>query len=113
MLLDAASRRLVESFVSTPRRSDYANPRFLDAARAGLDEAASCRRGPRLRHALDLADPRRETAIESLSFGHMVLAGLPVPDLQPRIVSARGAFYPGRMRRSRARYPAEPSISVL
>ena len=44
--------------------------------------------------AVALADPRRESPLESFSFGQMVLHGLPLPKLQVRIRTARGDVYP-------------------
>ena len=40
LILDGASRLLVSSFVGSPRRSDYVNPRLVSAARAELLQAA-------------------------------------------------------------------------
>ena len=91
VILDGASRRLVERYVSRPRRSDYANPRLGRAAREQF--TAACDR-PGMASAIGLADPRRESAAESLSAGHFLLAGLPVPDYQARLPTAHGTFYP-------------------
>jgi hypothetical protein len=85
-----AGRLLVERFVSRPRRSDYANPRLASAAR---EQLLACGRRA-LVAPIAAADPRRESAAESLSAGHFLLAGVPAPDLQRKLVTAQGAYYP-------------------
>ncbi len=90
VILDGAARLLVERFVSRPRRSDYANARLAVAAREQLLE---CGR-PSLAPSIALADPRRESAAESLSAGHFALSRLPTPDYQTRVVTSHGTFYP-------------------
>lgn len=95
MVLDAALRRETAGLLAQVRRRDLANPRLVAAARAPLAEVASSL--PRMRgvrRALPLAHPARESAIESLSFGHMVLAGLPLPDCQFPIATPMGTLYP-------------------
>ncbi len=91
VVLDGAARRLVERYVSSPRRSDYANPRLARTARDQF-MAANGRKG--LASAIRLADPRRESVAESLSAGHFLVAGVPAPDFQTRLVTPRGTFYP-------------------
>jgi hypothetical protein len=91
VLLDAAARQLVERYVSSPRQSDYANPRLAQAAREQFSTA--CAR-PGLALAIASADPRRESVAESLSAGHFMLAGLPAPEYQARIATSHGTFYP-------------------
>lgn len=91
VILDGAARRLVERYVSRPHRSDYANPRLAQAARDQF--TAACDR-PGLASPIGRADPLRESAAESLSTGHFVLAGLPVPQYQARLTTAHGTFYP-------------------
>jgi very-short-patch-repair endonuclease len=44
--------------------------------------------------ALGVASPMRESPIESLSFAHFMLAGLPLPECQVGIRTAGGVFYP-------------------
>lgn len=96
--LDAAARRaLVETVGTRDLRAHYLRDRSLDAARRPLQEAATIAatqftRGPLLR-AVDLADPRRETALESLSFGHMVVADVPLPQLQAPIALGSSRVY--------------------
>ncbi|MEA4943031.1 MAG: DUF559 domain-containing protein [Propionicimonas sp.] len=94
VLLDAAARQLVGSLTANPRRADYANPRLAGAARTTLVDAVGEQRAPGLMTAIAQCDPRCETPIESLSMGHLRLAGLPIPECQPRLVTARGSFYP-------------------
>ncbi|MCW5953193.1 MAG: DUF559 domain-containing protein [Propionibacteriaceae bacterium] len=94
VLLDAAERQLVSTYVASPKRSDFANLRLAKAAQNALWEVARSLRATRLRPAIELADPRRETPIESLSAGHMHLAGLPAPEPQAAIRTPRGTYYP-------------------
>lgn len=91
VILDAADRRLIEHYVSQPRRSDYANPRLAHAAREQFT-AACGRQG--LASAIATADPRRESVAESLSAAHFMLAGLPIPQYQARLATPQGTFYP-------------------
>ena len=91
VVLDAAARKLVERYASHARRSDYANPRLAQAAREQF--TAACAR-PAVASAIATADPRRESAAESLAAGHFLLAGLPVPDYQTRIATPHGTFFP-------------------
>lgn len=97
--LDATLRLGLRSRVGERRlRAAYRRDRLLDEVRAPLLTAAQSA-GTRLsrRHleeVLPLADPRRESANESLSFGHMALAGLPLPELQVRLSTPTGDVYP-------------------
>lgn len=93
VLLDAAARQVCGSLVATPRRSDYANPRMAGLAREAMSEVADVLGVISLRTAISLVDPRRETPIESLTAGHLRLAGLPMPDFQRRISTAIGDFF--------------------
>jgi len=93
VILDAAARQLVGHYVSKPRRSDYANPRLARAARDQLAAAAIGRR-PVPARGIGMSDPVRESAAESLSAGHFLLAGLPVPLYQARVTTRGGTFYP-------------------
>lgn len=94
VILDAVARRLCESYLAAPRRSDFSNPRLVAACREELHRVAATRPGPDPVAAIALADPSRESAAESLSAGHFELAGLPRPRYQARIVTPRGTFYP-------------------
>lgn len=93
LILDGASRLLVSSFVGSPRRSDYVNPRLVSAARAELLQAAGRRSLARLRPVIDLVEPCRESPAESMTAGHLVLAGLPTPVFQAPIKTSMGTFY--------------------
>ncbi len=93
VVLDAALRLLVTAMVPTPRRRDFADPRLAGAAREQVREAWHPRNARAL-GSLALADPVRETAIESLSLGHFHLAGLPAPRCQPAIQTPVGTLYP-------------------
>lgn len=94
VLLDAAARTLCGSYVSRPRRHDYMNPALAQAACDELAEAAIARRRTGLLAAIELAQPARESAAESLSAGYFSLAGLPVPEFQPGIPTPIGIAYP-------------------
>jgi very-short-patch-repair endonuclease len=97
--VDAAARRLLIDAVGERRvRAHYTRPHSLAAAVSPLREAAEhaatqfTRR--RLQEVLALVDPRRESPLESFSFGQMVLHGLPLPQLQVRIRTPEGDVYP-------------------
>ncbi|MCE1175117.1 MAG: DUF559 domain-containing protein [Propionibacteriales bacterium] len=94
VVLDAAARTLCESYVPRARRSDFANPRLVAAARERLQEAAVVCRVTRLGEAIAAVNPARESATESLSAGHIIRAGLPEPLYQAKIDSVMGALYP-------------------
>lgn len=95
VVLDASARLACAEVVLRPRRSDYANPALLASIRAGLRDACAGRNGmsPTLT-AIDLTDPRRESPIESLTAGHLHLAGLPMPEFQAPIQTPMGTLYP-------------------
>jgi hypothetical protein len=94
MLVDAAARRDFANLTGSLDRRHYANERLRRAALVPLEAAVEERRRGqhRLRALVGLADVRRESPLESLSFGHMVEAGLPVPRLQVPI-RANGRTY--------------------
>ncbi len=94
VILDGAARLLCAAMVARPRRSDYANERLAGAAREMLEQASLTRRPSGLASAIALADPRRESAPESLSAGHFHLAGLPSPAYQTMLESPLGRLYP-------------------
>lgn len=94
VVLDGAARVICRSLVTTARRRDYANPRLAAAAVELMAEAARTVRADRLRTALALVDPSRESAAESLSAGQIELAGLPQPRYQAEIRTHHGSFYP-------------------
>jgi very-short-patch-repair endonuclease len=96
--LDAVARRVLISAHGEARvRHASQRQRNVDAAlrplhgaldTVGLRGRAAAARG------VNLADPRRESPAESLSFGHMVLAGLPLPEVQVRLTDDQGEMYP-------------------
>jgi very-short-patch-repair endonuclease len=97
--LDSAARLQLRTQVGERRLRDaYANPKVVDASRALLLEAsphaATVRAARHLAEIVPIADPRRESANESLSYGHFLLAGLPLPDLQVRIRTPEGDVFP-------------------
>ena len=97
--LDSAARLVLREHVGERRLRDaYAKDRPLADSRAPLLEAVRAARTLRTRRHLDevvhLADPRRESANESLSYGHFLLAELPLPELQVRIQTPEGDAYP-------------------
>ena len=94
VLLDSAARLICASLVTQIHRRDYANPQLLHAAVDLLERAATTVRATRLRPALALVNPSRESAAESLSAGHMQLAGIPTPISQAEIRTPIGKVYP-------------------
>lgn len=94
VILDSVARQLCSAFVTSPRRSDYANPRLVEASRNQLAEVAVVRRRAGLLEAIGLADPRRESPAESLSAGHFHVAGLPTPTFQAPVRTPVGTLFP-------------------
>jgi very-short-patch-repair endonuclease len=95
VLLDAAGRRLVESLVAgQARRVDYLRPSFVSAAMEPVTAAALSRRPCSLARAISLTVPARESVAESLSAGHLHLAGLAAPEFQHRIRTSQGDVFP-------------------
>jgi hypothetical protein len=92
-ILDHAARLLIASYVNDPRRPDFANPRFVAAARDALLTAAGRHRA-RLQPTLDLVVPARESPAESLTAGHLHLAGTAMPLFQAEISTPGGMVYP-------------------
>jgi very-short-patch-repair endonuclease len=97
--LDSAARLELRTRVGERRLRDaYTSTPLLEASRAPLLDASRFAATLRTRRSLvdvvPLADPRRESANESLSYGHMLLAGLPLPELQTRIVTPEGDAFP-------------------
>lgn len=97
--LDAAARRFLIAAVGEARMRDhYVRPQSILSARALLVEAAlpAATQFSRARLTEHLAhvDPRRESPLESFSFGQMVVFGLPLPKLQVRIRTPEGDKYP-------------------
>lgn len=99
MVLDSAARlALIEAVGQARLRQAYEDPRRLRAAVRPLVEAADLAAtrlsAKRLSRYLSLADPRRESALESYSFGMILQFGLPLPELQVRISTRLGDFFP-------------------
>jgi very-short-patch-repair endonuclease len=97
--LDSAARTdLLAGVGERGLRRAYADDHLLADTRATLLEAAHWAATQRSRGWLEevvpMADPRRESPAESLSFGHMVLSGLPLPLMQVRILTPDGEFHP-------------------
>ena len=97
--LDSAARLELRSHVGERRLRDaYTNERLLETSRAPLLAAsrfaATLRTRRSLADVVPLTDPRRESANESLSYGHFLRAGLPLPELQVRIRTPEGDVYP-------------------
>lgn len=94
VILDGAVRLLCAAMISNPRRTDYANPRLMAAARELFAQAADARLPAGLTQAIELTDARRESPPESLSAGHFHLAGLPEPAYQVMIDTPIGQLFP-------------------
>ncbi len=97
--LDAAARRVLVAAAGEHRvRDHYVRPQSLASSCRPLVEAAvpAATQFTRARLAEHLAhvDPRRESPLESFSFGQMVVFGLPLPQLQVRIRTPEGDMYP-------------------
>lgn len=94
VLLDAAARTIVGSMVNDVRRQHYANVRLQAEARALLRHSVVNRRATRLNAAISAANPLRESPGESLTAGHLLVAGLPEPIYQAVIRTPVGRLYP-------------------
>lgn len=94
VLCDAAMRQVIDAMVTNPRRADYANPRLVTAARDRLTEAAVSHGRAGLGEAITVAAAARESVPESLTAGHLYLAGAPMPLFQHRIATRLGPVYP-------------------
>ncbi len=94
VILDGAARIVVEQLVVRPRPRDYANPRLIRTALDLLTDASTTQRFVSLAAHIALADPRRESAAESLSAGHFLAAGLPTPLYQHPIRTRTGTYVP-------------------
>jgi hypothetical protein len=79
-------------------RDAYRNSSLLESLRRefldAMDVAATHRSRRDLERVVPLVDPRRESGLESLSYGHMVVAGLPLPELQVAILTPEGVVFP-------------------
>jgi len=94
VLFDAAARSIIGSMVSNPRRQHYALGPLVDQAREMFRGAAASKRTVRLAAPITWLDPARESPAESLSAGHMIIAGLPLPSCQAELRTEAGRFYP-------------------
>lgn len=97
--LDAAARLELRRRVGERRiRTAYANERSLAESSAKLGQAsrsaATLRTRRWLAEVVPLADPRRESAAESLSYALFLQAGLPLPEMQARISTPDGEVFP-------------------
>ncbi len=100
--LDSAARISLAATVGGSRvRHAHRDDRRIAASRAPLlaavDHAATQFTRRHLLDVVPLADPRRESALESLSYGRMLQAGLPLPELQVRITTPVGDVYPDNL----------------
>ena len=94
-VLDASLRGECADLIPHLRRRDLANGVLVAAAGRGLREAVAGLHGTAsVERALGLASPLRESPVESLSYAHFVLAGLPLPACQAEIRTPGGVFYP-------------------
>lgn len=94
VVLDAAARLLCASYVTKPRRADYSNARHQNRAIEELEEVArTCGVGG-LAKALELVEPARESPAESLTAGHIHLAGIAQPLYQAAVRTPAGTIYP-------------------
>ena len=92
-VLDGAARVICASMVPSIRRRAYNNPQLVRAAVEVLRAAAETVRGTRLSRALAVVCPGRESAPESVSAGHIIASGLPVPAFQAEITTPFGTFF--------------------
>jgi hypothetical protein len=96
--LDSAARLNLREAAGREWIRDTARSRSARSASVRLLADAAQRAATQLsrRHlarVLPLVDGRRESPAESLSFGHMVLAGLPLPEVQVLLVDDEGELY--------------------
>ena len=97
MVLDAAAHMELADMVGRPRRA-YRDPRALEAATRPLLEAAhTTGLAARLARPLRLADPRRESPLESFSAAHFAEAGIPRPTHQAQIRTPQGDYFPDNL----------------
>jgi very-short-patch-repair endonuclease len=84
---------IVVSFLGAPRRRDFLNPKLVAASRDALATVGTAA-AQRLAPVIALVEPARESATESLTAGHLHLAGLPQPLFQFPIETRLGILYP-------------------
>lgn len=95
MLTDHVARTAV-SHLPTSALRGVLDPDVAGLSLASLENArlSRCHHTHHVRRVLELTDPRRESPGESNSFGHMVLARLPLPECQAAIETDQGIVYP-------------------
>lgn len=95
MITDHVARTTASGYVVSRDLRGKLSERARSVALRPLQEAqvAPIHRRRRAMRALELTDPRRESAAESLSFGRIVQAGLPIPDCQHPVTLAAGQMY--------------------
>lgn len=103
--LDSAARlelieRVGESGLRRASQSQRQREALGRALQAAAAIAATQFSRKRLAQYVPLADPRRESALESVSFGRFMLAGIPLPELQVPIDIPGGVAYPDFLWRS-------------
>ncbi len=76
------------------------NPRYLRSVREALADQVGRRWRSQLLDAITKVEPCRESAAESLTAGYLHLSGLPMPQFQARIVTARARSTPTATGRS-------------
>ncbi|MFV0430115.1 MAG: endonuclease domain-containing protein [Arachnia sp.] len=91
---DAAARVLVSHMIARPRRADFGSARYGDAARELLGDAAGSKPRTSWAETVDQVNPARESPPESLTAGHLALAGFPTAEYQHRVDSPIGRLYP-------------------
>ncbi len=95
LVLDAAMRAQCSKLVVRVGRRELANPRLVAIAREPFMSAADSLPGMGgVRRVLGFANPLRESPIESLSYGQIVQAGLPLPTCQHEVRTPYGAYFP-------------------
>jgi len=95
MLGDEVARRIAASLGGFPRGglAERDRRRMTRGLEAAVAAAATARTLGRIESMVRLVDPRRESALESLSFGHMVRCGLPRPELQFPVQTEEGTRF--------------------
>ena len=88
---DSLSRPMSSRPHARPTATHASSRRFGNSSRRRLARGIAS-----LTQAISLADACRESAVESLSAGHIFQAGLPTPLFQEPIPTNRGVLYPDR-----------------
>jgi very-short-patch-repair endonuclease len=97
MVTDCVARQEVLRRRSPKSLRGPLDPLLADLSVASMRKASknaiTRRTRRRITLALDLTDPRHESPGESFSFGHIYLAGLPLPTPQAPISTSQGTFF--------------------